>query len=193
MSHPGNAARRLSWEIIIPNPDNFTPDEQVDAVEHGHPVLIRVRATDLDAYNRLIRGGELDAQVAKLAAIAAELRQLQAEQPVPQDAVAERVLVRLSDAFAEAASSSHPSHADPTEYVHQNNAPIPKNIYLRLAREGAFPSTKAGKKILAKRVDVVAALEARQRKPPPPLSAGAGPSDDLDSLRDQLGLQRKGG
>jgi hypothetical protein len=177
MSHPGNAARRLSWEIIIPNPDNFTPDEQVDAVEHGHPVLIRVRATDLDAYNRLIRGGELDAQVAKLAAIAAELRQLQAEQPVPQDAVAERVLVRLSDAFAEAASSSHPSHADPTEYVHQNNAPIPK----------------AGKKILAKRVDVVAALEARQRKPPPPLSAGAGPSDDLDSLRDQLGLQRKGG
>jgi hypothetical protein len=76
MKDEGNTAKSVTWEVLIPNPDNFSPEEQAEAEQKGDPVLIKVWSNDLDAYHRVIRGSELDAQVAKLATVAEDLRQL---------------------------------------------------------------------------------------------------------------------
>lgn len=49
-------------------------------------------------------------------------------------------------------------------FVDQRDGLLPKQLYLRLAREEAFPSSKIGKRVVARWGDVRAAIEARQRK-----------------------------
>ncbi|MBI3201614.1 MAG: hypothetical protein HYZ29_08735 [Myxococcales bacterium] len=88
-------------------------------------------------------------------------------------------------------SADPPGSGPPDGYVDQNDSRIPKRIYLRLARENAFPSSKVGKKILAKWSDVEAALVARRRKPRSRIEPQA--TDDLDQIRRDMGLVPRGG
>lgn len=78
--------------------------------------------------------------------------------------------------------------------VDQTTARVPKDLFLRLARQGAFPSFKEGKRIYAFWGDVRKALDQRMRsrtietKPTPHQN----PGDDLDDLRQSLGFKTKG-
>lgn len=79
--------------------------------------------------------------------------------------------------------------------VCQRSVPAPRDLYLRLARRGAFPSNKHGKRILARWGDVRRAL--LEAAPPLAKSAsdpksGTAPAEGLDGLRRQLGLASKG-
>jgi hypothetical protein len=80
----------------------------------------------------------------------------------------------------------NPPRLPPDAYVDQRDPRVPRQVYLRLAREGAFPSAKVGKRILAKWADVEAALAARRRKTPTNQTVHA--SDDLDGIRGEMGL-----
>ena len=84
-----------------------------------------------------------------------------------------------------------PGSGSPDRYIDQNDPRVPKRIFLRLAKEDAFPSTKVGKKILAKWSDVEAALVARRRKPRSRVEPQA--TDDLDQIRRDMGLVPRGG
>ncbi len=75
--------------------------------------------------------------------------------------------------------------ASPQDYIDQRSGLVPRDLYLRLAREGSFPSRKIGKRIVARWADVEQALA------PPPRIANA--SDEADVLREALGLVAKGG
>lgn len=68
------------------------------------------------------------------------------------DMVADRVAERL--------------HAIPTnEYYDQRSNPLGRRRFLEAARRGAFPSTKRGKLVLARRADVDAWIAAGHRAP----------------------------
>lgn len=75
-------------------------------------------------------------------------------------------------------------------FVDQRDGLLPKQLYLRLAREEAFPSSKIGKRIVARWGDVRAAVEARQRKGRHRDSHALdnGEHLDLDALRRELSL-----
>lgn len=88
-------------------------------------------------------------------------------------------------------SAAHPGSGPPDGYIDQNDGRVPKAIYLRLSREGAFPTTKVGKKVLAKWSDVESALIARRRKPRSRIEPQA--TDDLDQIRRDMGLVPRGG
>lgn len=79
--------------------------------------------------------------------------------------------------------------------VDQRCAPVPKDLYLRLARSGAFPSKRIGKRICARWADVRAAFAnyGKQPKPSVAKTKPAAPEDGLDDLRREIGLVPKGG
>lgn len=78
--------------------------------------------------------------------------------------------------------------------VDQRTVPAPADLFLRLARQGAFPSRKHGKRVVARWGDVKAAmLDAGPRDVGRSESAPASiQSDGLDGLRQRLGLASKG-
>ena len=78
-------------------------------------------------------------------------------------------------------------------FVDQRDGLLPKQLYLRLARERAFPSSKIGKRVVARWGDVRAAIEARGRKGRASVHLGneSGKNADLDALRRQLSLDLK--
>ena len=74
-------------------------------------------------------------------------------------------------------------------FIDQTNERLPsRRLYLQLARDGAFLSTKVGKKIIARWGDVKAAFSVH-RSPKKLPSPG---DDGLDGLRRNVGLQPKG-
>jgi len=82
------------------------------------------------------------------------------------------------------------------EIVDQRTVPAPRDLFLRLARRGAFPSQKHGKRVVARWSDVQRALldlspgvcKTGQRR-----AGNDGPqSDEHDGLRRRLGLAPKG-
>ncbi len=75
-------------------------------------------------------------------------------------------------------------------FIDQRDGLVPKPLYLRLAREGAFPSSKIGKRVVARWGDVRAAIEARGRKRRHGDSKAVDGSDqvNLDALRRELSL-----
>jgi len=80
--------------------------------------------------------------------------------------------------------------------VDQDCVPIPRDLYLRLAREKAFPSTKVGKKIMATWGHVKAAVANYDKQHKPSVAKTtpvepADPDDGLDDLRSDLGLVKK--
>jgi hypothetical protein len=52
--------------------------------------------------------------------------------------------------------------ADGGRYYDARTSPLGRRAFLRLAREGAFPTFRAGKKLLARRSDVHAWIEAQE-------------------------------
>ncbi len=69
------------------------------------------------------------------------------------DALAERIAERLS------------RQTSPVAYFTSEDNPLgSKRAFLDAAARGAFPSFKAGRRVLAKREDVHAWIESRQRK-----------------------------
>lgn len=67
--------------------------------------------------------------------------------------VAERVVARLGVT---------PTH----DYYDQHSSPVGRRRFLEAARRGAFPSTKRGKLVLARRADVDTWITAGRRAPP---------------------------
>lgn len=78
------------------------------------------------------------------------------------DMVADRVAARLGAAPA-------------NDYYDQRSNPLGKRRFLDAARRGAFPSTKRGKLVLARRTDVDAWIAAGHRAP----VVHTKPSEDL--------------
>lgn len=78
--------------------------------------------------------------------------------------------------------------------IDQRSGLVPKDLYLRLARGGAFPSSKIGKRILARWGDVRAAVLDGPGITKVSLQAPAQDNggDGLDDLRRRLGLAEKG-
>jgi len=79
--------------------------------------------------------------------------------------------------------------------VDQRSVPAPPDLYLRLARNGAFPSHKLGKRVLARWGDVRRVFlngpglrKASTVGVPTPTSE----DDGLNALRQRLGLESKG-
>ena len=96
-------------------------------------------------------------------------------------------------------STQDPDGLADDAFIDQRDERVPnRRIYLRLAREGAFPSRKVGKRIIARWGDVKAALtpDRPNTKPSPqgarPKNQDA-PDDGLDDLRRSVGLDTKGG
>jgi hypothetical protein len=83
--------------------------------------------------------------------------------------------------------------------VDQRSAPVPRDLYLRLHRAGAFPTNKIGKRITARWGDVKAAFAVRAEQEASPDESDrsdsreepAEPDDGLDELRQDLGLVKK--
>ena len=77
-------------------------------------------------------------------------------------------------------------HAKGTEgprYYDGKDAPMGKTAFLRLAKEGAFPSFKVGKRIRALASDVHAYIEAQQgAKPRAPRAPIVAPPVDVNDL-----------
>ncbi len=100
------------------------------------------------------------------------------------DALIERMVPRI-------AASQGPS-AD--EVVDQVSAPCERARYLKAARLGRFPSYRHGKRVFARRADVLAWLLSggSQAKPTVvPVIPGAGELDD--QVRRKLGLKTRSG
>ena len=108
------------------------------------------------------------------------------------DSVVERVAAALDDK-KRVGPAAPPAPPSDDAIVDQRTAPVPKDLYLRLAREGAFPSVKIGKRICARWGDVKKAFAAYDKKAKPtvaktkPVEA----NDGLDDLRLRVGLERK--
>lgn len=54
---------------------------------------------------------------------------------------------------------------EPDEWVDQTSVPISRKTYLRLVREGKLPGRKVGRRILVRRKDLEAFIEAHRRDP----------------------------
>lgn len=79
----------------------------------------------------------------------------------------------------------------PDAYVDQRSGVLDRRMYLRLSREGAFPSKKIGKRVLARWADVQAALAPVT--PSTHVGTNGNHDSELDPLRVQLGLSVRGG
>jgi len=79
-------------------------------------------------------------------------------------------------------------------FIDQRSNLVPKDVYLRLARAGAFPSRKHGKRVLARWGDVRAAVLGGPgiTKTLVAKAEEERGEDDLDGLRRQLGFVEKG-
>lgn len=60
------------------------------------------------------------------------------------------------------------SNASGNEWVDAKTSGLGYRLFLRLAREGAFPVSKRGKAFVARRADVDAYLEGQRIQPAPP-------------------------
>jgi hypothetical protein len=78
------------------------------------------------------------------------------------------LLALVADAVAERLGEARQDGGEDGRYYSADDSPLPRRAFLRLARKGAFPSFRVGKKVLALRADVHAWIEAHPQKPPPP-------------------------
>jgi hypothetical protein len=134
------------------------------------------------------RASELFARMARVEARCLELGLVQ---PKP-------LRLRASEPEPTLPMASAPAGPVPDDrFVDQRDGLVPKALFLRLAREGAFPSSKIGKRVVARWGDVRAAIEARQRKACRSLPHTNRDRNrkhaDLDALRRQLSLNPKRG
>lgn len=79
----------------------------------------------------------------------------------------------------------------PAYYSAEDNPLGSRRAFLDAARRGAFPSFKAGRRVLARREDVHLWIESRQRKQP----AASTPEEDVSDreLLERAGVRLKRG
>jgi hypothetical protein len=107
-----------------------------------------------------------------------------------------RSLAFIEERLEQVDDDTESSALAPDTLVDQRSVPAPRDLYLRLARRGAFPSKKHGKRIVARWADVRRAL----LETGPGLQKGVESRDaidqehgaDLDGLRLRLGFVGKG-
>ena len=73
----------------------------------------------------------------------------------------------VADAVAQRLREAQREGDEDGRYYSADDCPLPRRAFLRLARKGAFPSFRVGKKVLALRADVHGWIEAHPQKPPP--------------------------
>jgi excisionase family DNA binding protein len=79
--------------------------------------------------------------------------------------------------------AKHAKGSEGPRYYEAKNAPMGKTAFLRLAKDGAFPSFKVGKRVRAKADDVHAYIEAQKgARPRAPRAAEMVPPVDLNEL-----------
>ena len=104
-------------------------------------------------------------------------------------------VARIEQQLAEHNEEAQPSPLSDEAIVDQRSVPAPQDLFLRLARNGSFPSHKVGKRIVAQWGDVRRALlggpglnKASRRDVTPAVSE----DDGLDALRERMGLASRG-
>jgi excisionase family DNA binding protein len=75
---------------------------------------------------------------------------------------------------------------EPDEWVDQSSVPLSRKTYLRLVREGKLPGRKVGRRVLVRRTDLEAFIEAHQTEPR--AANTTGPDDDIDAQLAKLGF-----
>jgi hypothetical protein len=65
----------------------------------------------------------------------------------------------LRELIQDAVNSAMAGHAGPSEWIDARSAPMGARAFQRLAREGAFPASKPGKRWQARRSDVDAYMD----------------------------------
>lgn len=107
-----------------------------------------------------------------------------------------RACLTLIESRLEQAGQDHGGVLADDAVVDQRSVPAPRDLYLRLARQGAFASKKHGKRIVARWGDVRRALldpvPTAVRTEDEHRASASAPSDGLDGLRQRLGLVGKG-
>lgn len=79
--------------------------------------------------------------------------------------------------------AKHAKGSEGPRYYDAKNAPMGKTAFLRLAKDGAFPSFKVGKRVRAKADDVHAYIEAQKGvRPRAPRAPAVAPPVDLNEL-----------
>lgn len=99
-------------------------------------------------------------------------------------------LERLIDAAVRSAMSSK---ASGDEWVDARSSGLGWRLFLRLARQGAFPVSKRGKAYVARRADIDAYIESQRVKPQPPSPqppAPAPPPGSHDPIAEALAAGR---
>ena len=90
----------------------------------------------------------------------------------------------LLESEAEARATPARERSADDAFIDQTSELVPRNLYLQLARAGAFPSKKHGKRIVAQWGDVRAAISGLD----PNLSEAGDGHDELDIHRRNVGL-----
>lgn len=106
-----------------------------------------------------------------------------------------RSVTQIEAWLSEADAESEASPLGDDAVVDQHTVPAPRDLYLRLARRGAFRSRKLGRRVLAQWGEVRRALlEGPDLRKASAADERAvdGPGDALDGLRRHLGLVTKG-
>lgn len=85
---------------------------------------------------------------------------------LPPDVIAAiATLVRFAKAILREAADKGPRNGDTSgAYYDARTAPMGPTAFLRLAREGAFPAAKVGRKVIASKADVDAWIQANTGK-----------------------------
>ncbi len=160
-------------------------------------------------------------RIAPVAALAADTLKAEAEvceeeaEVLTLDARAKSLFARLATLKARALELGvhHPERSDlrssspsrppkakggegplsPETYVDQRSGLVEKTLFLRLARQKAFPSKKVGKRVVARWGDVQAALCPAPPSPAPPPNDNQDCDPELDEIRARVGLAVRGG
>lgn len=187
-------AMKTQFVIDIPPPESLTADELNNP--DGYPIVLRYPSwPDACAHvAAMVAAGDPDALSAATpdalaARIVERLAALVGGPPAPQKAKPE------PDDKADRPPPPAPLPDD--AIVDQRSAPVPKDLFLRLARAKAFPSKKVGKRICARWSDVKVAFAVNTEKPDPAPrleqpNALRADDDGLDDLRSEIGLAKKG-
>lgn len=75
------------------------------------------------------------------------------------EALRERALRKIIEGQSELVRAEIAIAANANDWVEQKHSPLGRRKHLQLAREGAFPSQKHGKRVLVRRADLNAYIE----------------------------------
>lgn len=104
-------------------------------------------------------------------------------------------VARIEQQLVEHYEEAPPSPLSDEAIVDQRSVPAPRDLFLRLARNGAFPSHKVGKRVVAQWGAVRRALlggPGLNKAPRRDVTPAVSEDDGLDALRERMGLASRG-